>query len=175
MISQFAVCLPIGCAARLLPFASSLSTIYFLNSSSTHSDLTVFKVIFLMGACFLLNGISKVCLLLTAHHGPSNILYINNIGIKTKRIVWPLYTIWGPAFWTVIFLGFTTSDGSQFCFQAHFCIRSKDVIPTCWWFHSSAVFNYTGRLTDNLNQVTGTGYSLKLFLEWAARWKPVNI
>ena len=32
----------------------------------------------------------SIWLLLIALHGPTNILYINNIGIATKRIVWPL-------------------------------------------------------------------------------------
>ena len=174
------------------------------------------------------------------------LFFINNIGITTKLIVWPLIHYIRPSLWnfgfprygyfivittsdgsgycfkenyisvshmsvelvqcmsvvescyvhtniytfsllklktvlserTVLFLLYivmTTSDGCGYCFQAHFCSISKDVINTCWWFHSCAVCNYHGRLTDNLSQAAGNGYSLKLFLEWAAWWKPVNI
>jgi hypothetical protein len=49
----------------------------------------------------------------------------------------------------------TTSYGFEYCFKANFCCKDvDDVIPV--------LFNYPGRLTDNLNQVAGTGYSFSL-------------
>jgi hypothetical protein len=60
------------------------------------------------------------------------------------------------------------SDGFRNGFRADFSSISKDVINTCGRFHSCAVSNYAGRLTDNLNQVAGAGYSSMLFLEWAS-------
>ena len=70
-----------------IPFASSFSTIPFFYFSSFHWEFTAFTVIFLMGACLLVTGISNfinassVWLLLITHHRDANVLYIINIGI----------------------------------------------------------------------------------------------
>jgi hypothetical protein len=76
-----------------IPFALSLSTTQFLNSSSIQGDLTVFTVVFVMGACLLVTGISYFINVSSAasgcssHHRPANIIYIINIRIPTKLIV----------------------------------------------------------------------------------------
>jgi hypothetical protein len=50
----------------------------------------------------------------------------------------------------------------------HISIALVKVLSIHVEYFTPVLFNYPGRLTDNLNQVAGTGYSLKLFLEWAA-------
>ena len=166
-----------------ISLASSLSTIHFFQFLINPRGF-ISLVVFLMGACSFVTEISNftcvkcnVWLLIITHHSSK----INNIGITTTLIVCPPIHNIRPSLWNFGFprygyyIVITTSDGSGYCLQAHFCSISKDVINTCWWFHFCAVCNYPGRLTDNLNQVAGTGYSLKCFLEWEGWWESVNI
>ena len=149
MISQFTVCLPISCAVRriAISFASSLSTIHFqflINQLGFNSFYSHF-----LNGCMLIGNWDEKChkcvkcsiwLLLITHHGPTNIIYINNIGIITKLIVWALIHYIRLSLWNFGFLRYgyyiviTTFEGFGYCFQTNFCSISKEVINTCWWF-----------------------------------------
>ena len=189
MISQFAVHLPIGCAARLICHTFCLIPLnhtifqFLINPRGFNSFYSHF-----LNGWMLISNLNKqfqqcvkcsIWLHLITHHRPTNILYLFNIRITTKVIVWPLIHYIRPSLWNLVFsrygyyIAITTSAGFGYCFKVNICSISKDVI-NIWWFHSCAVCNYTGRLTDNLNQVAGTGYSLKLFLEWVA-WKNIPL
>ena len=113
-------------------------------------------------------------LLVITHHRPASIIYIINIWITTKLLVWPLLLYIRPSLCNFGFprdgyyIVITTSYGSGYRFKANICSISKNVINTCGRFNSCAVFNYPGRLTDNLIQVAGTGYSFAFF-SWVGR------
>ena len=91
IISHFTVCLPIGCAARLICHSFGLILLNHLSIPHQSTGIEPFLVIVLMGACLLLTGISNfrnvssatTGLLLITHHRPINILYINRNHYKT--------------------------------------------------------------------------------------------
>ena len=152
MIFPFAVRFPICCATRLI--CHSLCLIPLNNKMF---QFLIFPQGFNRFYSHFVNGCMLICnwnmqkhkcfkcsfwLLLITHHRPTNIIFINNIHYIRPS----LWRFGVPRYghYNVI----ATSDGSGYHFKAHFCRISKDVIDTCWWFHSCTVCNYTGRLTD---------------------------
>ena len=111
MISSFAVRLPISWAARL-NCHSFASSIQFFNYSSIQGDLADFTVIFWMGTCLLVFGISSFINVSSAASGCSSlhtthqqILFTSSTYESLQNFLYALlYTILGPAFETLVFL-----------------------------------------------------------------------
>ena len=122
----------------------------------------------------------SIWMLLINHIRPTNMFNIVHIIVTAKYFAWSL-THFRPSCWNFDFLDIATilwplhPMGTDTALEQSSTILVKNVINTCGWSCSCSVCKHRGRLINNLNQITGTGYSENLPLERTAWWKPVNI